>query len=119
MSFKKDLLLFFSLERYAFLILSIQIICGILEIFNIKYVSSPYYLIYLIPHIIAGIYFFIKMVILFSLWPKKKRFHNITIHHYEYMKSAGKPISRSKLSAMNSPCEKITRDTVYKIIEES
>ena len=122
MSFKKlkeNILLFFSLERYAFLILVIQVICGFLELLNIKYISCPYTLIYAIPHIIIGIYFFIKMLLLFIQWPRKKRFHEISVTHFKRLKDQGKSISRARLSAMNTPCEKITRDTIYKMLEES
>ena len=58
---KENTILFFSLERYAFLILGLQIICGFLELLNIKYISCPYTLIYAIPHIIIGIYFLIRL----------------------------------------------------------
>lgn len=116
---KENILLFFSLERYAFLILGIQIICGFLELLNIKYVQYPYTLICIIPHIIAGIYFFIKMITLFIQWPRKKRFHEISVTHFKRMKDQGRYISRARLSAMSTPCEKITRDTIYKMLEES
>ena len=122
MSFKKlkeNILLFFSLERYAFLIFVIQIICGFLELLNIKYISCPYTLIYAIPHIIIGIYFFIKMLLLFIQWPRKKRFHEITVTHFKRLKDQRKSINRARLSAMNTPCEKITRDTIYKMLEEN
>ena len=122
MSFKKlkeNILLFFSLERYAFLILGLQIICGFLEILNIKYIPYPYIFICIIPHIIVGIYFFIKMIVLFIQWPRKKRFHEISVTHFKRLKDQGKSISRARLSAMNTPCEKITRDTIYKMLEES
>ena len=116
---KENVLLFFSLERYAFLILGLQIICGFLEILNIKYIPYPYTFICIIPHIIVGIYFFIKMIVLFIQWPGKKRFHEITVTHFKRLKDQGKSISRARLSAMNTPCEKITRDTIYKMLEES
>ena len=116
---KENIILFFSLERYAFLILGLQIICGFLEILNIKYIKYPYNLIYTIPYIIAGIYFFIKMLLLFIQWSRKKRFHEITVTHFKRLKDQGKSISRARLSAMSTPCEKITRDTIYKILEES
>ena len=116
---RESILLFFSLERYAFLILGLQIICGFLEILNIKYIPYPYIFICIIPHIIVGIYFFIKMIVLFIQWPRKKRFHEISVTHFKRLKDQGKSISRARLSAMNTPCEKITRDTIYKILEES
>ena len=116
---KENIILFFSLERYAFLILGLQIICGFLEILNIKYIPYPYIFICIIPHIIVGIYFFIKMIVLFIQWPRKKRFHEISVTHFKRLKDQGKSISRARLSAMNTPCEKITRDTIYKILEES
>lgn len=116
---KENIILFFSLERYAFLILGLQIICGFLEILNIKYIPYPYTFICIIPHIIVGIYFFIKMIGLFIQWPRKKRFHEITVTHFKCLKDQGKSISRARLSAMNTPCEKITRDTIYKMLEES
>ena len=116
---KENILLFFSLERYAFLILGLQIICGFLEILNIKYIPYPYIFICIIPHIIVGIYFFIKMIVLFIQWPRKKRFHEISVIHFKRLKDQGKSISRARLSAMNTPCEKITRDTIYKMLEES
>ena len=116
---KENVLLFFSLERYAFLILGLQIICGFLEILNIKYIPYPYTFICIIPHIIVGIYFFIKMIVLFIQWPGKKRFHEISITHFKRLKDQGKSISRARLSAMSTPCEKITRDTIYKMLEES
>lgn len=116
---KENIILFFSLERYAFLILGLQIICGFLEILNIKYIPYPYTFICIIPHIIVGIYFFIKMIVLFIQWPRKKRFHEITVTHFKRLKDQGKSISRARLSAMNTPCEKITRDTIYKMLEES
>ena len=116
---KENILLFFSLERYALLILGLQIICGFLEILNIKYIKYPYSLIYTVPYIIAGIYFFIKMLLLFIQWPRKKRFHEISVNHFKRLKNEGRYISRARLSAMNTPCEKITRDTIYKMLEES
>ena len=116
---KENILLFFSLERYALLILGLQIICSFLEILNIKYIKYPYNLIYAIPYTIAGIYFFIKMLLLFIQWPRKKRFHEISVTHFKRLKNQGKSISRARLSAMNTPCEKITRDTIYKMLEES
>ena len=116
---KENIILFFSLERYALLILGLQIICGFLEILNIKYIPYPYIFICIIPHIIVGIYFFIKMIVLFIQWPRKKRFHKITVTHFKRLKDQGKSISRARLSAMNTPCEKITRDTIYKMLEES
>lgn len=116
---KENIILFFSLERYAFLILGFQIICGFLEILNIKYIPYPYIFICIIPHIIVGIYFFIKMIVLFIQWPRKKRFHEISVTHFKRLKDQGKSISRARLSAMNTPCEKITRDTIYKMLEES
>ena len=116
---RESILLFFSLERYAFLILGLQIICGFLEILNIKYIPYPYIFICIIPHIIVGIYFFIKMIVLFIQWPRKKRFHEISVTHFKRLKDQGKYISRARLSAMNTPCEKITRDTIYKMLEES
>ena len=116
---KENIILFFSLERYALLILGLQIICGFLEILNIKYIKYPYNLIYTIPYTIAGIYFFIKMIVLFIQWPRKNRFHEITVTHFKRLKDQGKSISRARLSAMNTPCEKITRDTIYKMLEES
>ena len=116
---KENTILFFSLERYAFLILGLQIICGFLEILNIKYIPYPYIFICIIPHIIVGIYFFIKMIVLFIQWPRKKRFHEISVTHFKRLKDQGKSISRARLSAMNTPCEKITRDTIYKMLEES
>lgn len=116
---KENIILFFSLERYAFLILGLQIICGFLEILNIKYIPYPYIFICIIPHIIVGIYFFIKMIVLFIQWPRKKRFHEISVTHFKRLKDQGKSISRARLSAMNTPCEKITRETIYKILEES
>ena len=122
MSFKKlkeNILLFFSLERYAFLILVIQVICGFLELLNIKYIPCPYTLIYAIPHIIIGIYFFIKMLLLFIQWPRKKRFHEISVNHFKRLKDKGYYISKARLSAMNTPCEKITRNTIYKMLEEN
>ena len=64
---RENILLFFSLERYAFLILGLQIICGFLEILNIKYIKYPYNLIYTIPYTITGIYFFILFSNLFAL----------------------------------------------------
>ena len=116
---KENIILFFSLERYAFLILGLQIICGFLEILNIKYIPYPYIFICIIPHIIVGIYFFIKMIVLFIQWPRKKRFHEISVTHFKRLKDQGKFISRARLSAMNTPCEKITREAIYKILEES
>ena len=116
---KENILLFFSLERYALLILGLQIICGVLEILNIKYIKYPYNLIYTIPYIIAGIYFFIKMLLLFIQWPRKKRFHEISVSHFKRLKDQGKSINSARLSAMNTPCEKITRDTIYKMLEEN
>ena len=116
---KENIILFFSLERYAFLILGLQIICGFLETLNIKYIPYPYIFICIIPHIIVGIYFFIKMIVLFIQWPRKKRFHEISVTHFKRLKDQGKSISRARLSAMNTPCEKITRDTIYKMLEES
>ena len=116
---KENIILFFSLERYAFLILGFQIICGFLEILNIKYIPYPYIFICIIPHIIVGIYFFIKMIVLFIQWLRKKRFHEISVTHFKRLKDQGKSISRARLSAMNTPCEKITRDTIYKMLEES
>ena len=116
---RESILLFFSLERYAFLILGLQIICGFLEILNIKYIPYPYIFICIIPHIIVGIYFFIKMIVLFIQWPRKKRFHEISVTHFKRLKDQGKSISRARLSAMNTPCEKITREAIYKILEES
>ena len=116
---KENIILFFSLERYTFLILGLQIICGFLEILNIKYIPYPYIFICIIPHIIVGIYFFIKMIVLFIQWPRKKRFHEISVTHFKRLKDQGKSISRARLSAMNTPCEKITRDTIYKMLEES
>lgn len=116
---KENIILFFSLERYAFLILGLQIICGFLEILNIKYIPYPYIFICIIPHIIVGIYFFIKMIVLFIQWPRKKRFHEISVTHFKRLKDQGKSISKARLSAMNTPCEKITRDTIYKMLEES
>lgn len=116
---KENIILFFSLERYAFLILGLQIICGFLEILNIKYIPYPYIFICIIPHIIVGIYFFIKMIVLFIQWPRKKRFHEISVTHFKSLKDQGKSISRARLSAMNTPCEKITREAIYKILEES
>lgn len=116
---KENIILFFSLERYAFLILGLQIICGFLEILNIKYIPYPYIFICIIPHIIVSIYFFIKMIVLFIQWPRKKRFHEIAVTHFKRLKDQGKSISRARLSAMNTPCEKITRDTIYKMLEES
>lgn len=116
---KENIILFFSLERYAFLILGLQIICGFLEILNIKYIPYPYIFICIIPHIIVGIYFFIKMIVLFIQWPRKKRFHEISVTHFKRLKDQGKSISRARLSAMNTPCEKITREAIYKILEES
>ena len=116
---RENIVLFFSLERYAFLILGLQIICGFLEILNIKYIEYPYNLIYTIPYIIAGIYFFIKMLLLFIQWPRKKRFHEISVSHFKRLKSEGRYISKARLSAMSTPCEKITRDTIYKMLEES
>lgn len=116
---KENILLFFSLERYALLILGLQIICGFLEIANIKYIKYPHSLIYTIPYMIAGIYFFIKMLLLFIQWPRKKRFHEISINHFKRLKNEGRYISRARLSAMSTPCEKITRDTIYKMLEES
>lgn len=116
---KENILLFFSLERYALLILGLQIICGFLEILNIKYIKYPYSLIYTVPYITAGIYFFIKMLLLFIQWPRKKRFHEISVNHFRRLKNEGRYISRARLSAMSTPCEKITRDTIYKMLEES
>ena len=116
---KENIILFFSLERYAFLILGLQIICGFLEILNIKYIKYPYNLIYTIPYIIAGIYFFIKMLLLFIQWPRKKRFHEISVNHFKHLKDKGYYISKARLSAMNTPCEKITRNTIYKMLEEN
>lgn len=116
---KENILLFFSLERYALLILGLQIICGFLEILNIKYIKYPYSLIYTVPYIIAGIYFFIKMLLLFIQWPRKKRFHEISVNHFRRLKNEGRYISRARLSAMSTPCEKITRDIIYKMLEES
>ena len=116
---KENIILFFSLERYAFLILGLQIICGFLEILNIKYIKYPYNFIYTIPYTIAGIYFFIKMLLLFIQWPRKKRFHEISATHFRRLKYQGNSVSRARLSAMNTPCEKITRDTIYKMLEES
>lgn len=116
---KENILLFFSLERYALLILGLQIICGFLEILNIKYIKYPYSLIYTIPYIVAGIYFFIKMLLLFIQWPRKKRFHEISVNHFRRLKNEGRYISRARLSAMSTLCEKITRDTIYKMLEES
>ena len=116
---KENIILFFSLERYAFLILGLQIICGFLEILNVKYIPYPYIFICIIPHIIVGIYFFIKMIVLFIQWPRKKRFHEISVTHFKRLKDQGKSISRARLSAMNTPCEKITRDIIYKMLEES
>ena len=116
---KENILLFFSLERYALLILGLQIICGVLEILNIKYIKYPYNLIYTIPYTIAGVYFLIKMLLLFIQWPRKKRFHEISVNHFKRLKSEGRYISRARLSAMSTPCEKITRDTIYKMLEES
>lgn len=116
---KENILLFFSLERYALLILGLQIICGFLEILNIKYIKYPYSLICTVPYIIAGIYFFIKMLLLFIQWPRKKRFHEISVNHFRRLKNEGRYISRARLSAMSTPCEKITRDIIYKMLEES
>ena len=116
---KENIILFFSLERYAFLILGLQIICGFLEILNIKYIPYPYIFICIIPHIITGIYFFIKMLLLFIQWPRKKRFHEISVNHFKHLKDKGRYISKARLSAMSTPCEKITRDTIYKMLEES
>lgn len=116
---KENILLFFSLERYALLILGLQIICGFLEILNIKYIKYPYSLIYTVPYIIAGIYFFIKMLLLFIQWPRKKRFHEISVNHFKHLKDKGYYISKARLSAMNTPCEKITRNTIYKTLEEN
>ena len=116
---KENIILFFSLERYALLILGLQIICGVLEVLNIKYIKYPYNLIYTIPYTIAGIYFFIKMLLLFIQWPRTKRFHVISVNHFKRLKNEGRYISRARLSAMNTPCEKITRDTIYKMLEES
>ena len=116
---KENTILFFSLERYAFLILGLQIICGFFFFFYIKYIPYTYIFICIIPHIIVGIYFFIKMIVLFIQWPRKKRFHEISVTHFKRLKDQGKSISRARLSAMNTPCEKITRDTIYKMLEES
>lgn len=116
---KENILLFFSLERYAFLIFGIQVICGFLEILNIKYIKYPYSLIYTVPYIPAGIYFFIKMLLLFIQWPRKKRFHKVSVSHFKYLKDEGRYINRARLSAMNTPCDKITRNVIYKILEES
>ena len=116
---KENIILFFSLERDAFLILGLQIICGFLEILNIKYIKYPYNLIYTIPYIIAGIYFFIKMLLLFIQWPRKKRFHEISVSHFKRLKDQGKSINSARLSAMNTPCEKITRHTIYKMLEDN
>lgn len=116
---KENILLFFSLERYAFLIFGIQAICGFLEILNIKYIKCPYSLIYTVPYIPVSIYFFIKMLLLFIQWPRKKRFHKISVNHFKRLKDEGRYISRAKLSAMNTPCEKITRNAIYKMLEEN
>ena len=117
MGLKKNILLFLSLERYAFLILGLQIFCGFLEILNIKYVPSPYFYFYLVPHMAAGAYFLGLMLWLFSQWPRKKRFHNMVIRHYSYMKANNRHIGKARLSAMSTACEKITRNEIYRILE--
>mgnify|MGYP000928483433 CR=1 FL=1 len=114
---KKNFILFCKLERYALLILGIQIGCFFLEVLNIKYIPNPYLYIYLLSHVIAGIYYFIKMAVLFLQWPRKKRFHEITLSHYAFMKNNNRHINKAKLSAMNSPCEKITRNEVYELLK--
>lgn len=116
---KENILLFFSLERYAFLILGILVICSFLEILNVKYIKYPYSLIYTTPYILTSIYSFIKMLLLFIQWPRKKRFHKISVSHFKRLKDEGRYISRARLSAMNTPCEKITRNTIYKTLEEN
>ena len=38
---------------------------------------------------------------------------------FKHLKDKGYYISKARLSAMNTPCEKITRNTIYKMLEEN
>lgn len=105
--------LFFSLERYAFLILFLEVIAFLLEFFIWQYLKY-WSLFYTILHSIAAFYWGYKMIKLFREWPRKERYHNAIVNYFNFCQEKGLPLKKSKLYMMNSPCDRITRNEICK-----
>lgn len=108
--------LFFSLERYAFLILFLELVAIGIE-FVVWHYFGKYALIYTYPHIAFALYWGYRMVKLFVEWPRKRRYHIATVNYYNWCNSKNLPIKKSKLYNMNSPCDKVTRDEICKNLD--